>query len=315
MSVNAKILKDGKWVADPDFNEQELQGQLQQAPLDDLSGDEGVAQRDEGHTDPSAIYKDPLILLPPPVPLIDNEGRPVSRILPASPSSPSLPSEPHGSNIPILKSWNDDPKGSGLAFDTDAAAEWLINNHNSCGDHYGRCQAAVWSALQRAGMKFPPVPAAKDMIPLLSHDPKFSAVASGKGNNFYDSSSRDYKPQRGDICVWEGGSTGPYGHIQMCVGFRSDGSAVWMSDFEAKEGNFSGMRDPVNHGGEFMVFRQHTATASLDLKHENGPADAKSPTAPADKLSPPVDKAPSPIEKPAKDPFPKVKVSTPGAAA
>ena len=307
----ARILMNGEWVdGDQDFDEVALQEKLKQAPLDDLSGDDGVPQRDEGHTDPSGIYKDPLILLPPPVPLIDNEGRLVSRLLPTAPSSPILPSEPHGSNVPILKNWNDDPKGAGLAFDTDAAADWLINNHQSCGDHYGRCQAAVWSALQRAGMKFPPVPAAKDMIPLLSHDSKFSAVASGLGNNFYDSTSRDYKPQRGDICVWQGGPTGQYGHIQMCVGFRSDGSAVWMSDFEAREGNFSGMRDPVNHGGEFTVFRQHTVTASLDHKNENGPSEVKPPASPADKAAPPA--TPAATEK-SKEP-PK-KMLAPGAAA
>lgn len=177
-----------------------------------------------------------------------------------------IPNAPHASNIPILKSWSD-PAGPGAAFDTGESVKYLLNKIATCGDHYGYCQRRVREALIQGGLDVPAFPSAKNMVGFLANNPKFAAVASGLGNNFYASTSSDYQPKIGDIMVYKGndssvgGQTGPHGHIQMCVGFR-DGKAVWMSDFGTREGNMSGMRDPVGHGGEFVVFRQHSVNAT-----------------------------------------------------
>lgn len=183
---------------------------------------------------------------------------------------------PYSSNIPIMKTWGD-PPGAGLAFDTAAAVKFLLAHCE--GGPTGYCQRYVRNALVAAGLDVPRFGGAKEMVGYLANNPNFSAVASGLGNQI----DGDYKPQVGDIMVYRGtdskrgGQTGTYGHIQMCVGFRADGSAIWMSDFASSENNPSGLRDPVGHGGELLIFRQHTLkpapvlTASAATKEDPTP--------------------------------------------
>ena len=275
------------WITVPGFKEEPLPEDVMQddifSELKGLNPSERAAhiEATQGFTPPELITATPpLGVVAPPLNLIEigADGRPI----PSGGGGPTgavrdsgngtgtrlIPDQPARSNVPIMKVWSD-PAGPGLAFDTNAAASYLINKRGQCGDEYGYCQRRVREALVHAGLDVPRFGSAKNMVGYLSGRQDFGAVASGYGNNFYASTSSDYKPQKGDIMVYRGtdsargGQTGPHGHIQMCVGFRADGSAVWVSDFEAKATNMSGMRDPERHGGEFVVFRQHTQVASV----------------------------------------------------
>ena len=177
----------------------------------------------------------------------------------------------------ILQDWKELGDSPGMAFDTGAAVNYLREHCN--GGPTGYCQRAVYNALHASGMDVPRFGAAKEMYGYLSRNANFAEVASGLGNNFDASTSANYHFQVGDIMVYRGndssrgGQTGQYGHIQMCVGFdQNSGKPIFVSDFQTSANNMSGLRDPVGHGGEFVVFRQHT--------HSSAPSPSLAATAP-----------------------------------
>jgi hypothetical protein len=102
---------------------------------------------------------------------------------------------------------------------------------------------------------------AKHIADVLMHDAsltsQYAMVASGYGDKVSPSATKPYDPthaETGDVCVWDGAE---YGHVMMCVGHRANGTAIWRSDFTAREGNWTGLMDPASHG-TFHVFRQRT---------------------------------------------------------
>lgn len=124
---------------------------------------------------------------------------------------------------------------------------------------------------------------ANDMIPVLDHDNRFSRVATGFGAR----TNEQFVPRVGDIAVWRGGTTGPYGHIQVCIGFDAQGNARWRSDFTTSAQNWTGMRDPNAHGGEFVIYRRNTDNnpvvannqpqPNVNAPRTDGPAAATDP--------------------------------------
>lgn len=184
-------------------------------------------------------------------------------------SSPGIPATAHPSSAPTrnyvsLKMEMGLPElAKGLVFDANLAASAL---QQACRETTGYCQRSVANALAAAGFNARAGLTqqggghnAKDMAPLLRSDPRFRQVGGGVGGEM--DSPWEYKAQKGDIAVWEGG---PYGHIQMCVGQRADGSPIWQSDFTAREGNWTGLRDPNSHG-HFAIFRQQALEPKLEV--------------------------------------------------
>lgn len=192
---------------------------------------------------------------------------------PANRVSGSLGAGPRVANYPPYQSmkYAAVTVGDGLAFNANRAADILAGN---CSETTGSCLAHVANALEASGL---PLRSslrdrggshwAKDLSPVLQADQRFNQVAGGYGAGLDTSRWQDYKAQKGDICVWEGGE---YGHVQMCVGEWPDGSPKWRSDFTAREGNWTGLREPGSHGN-FRIFRQKTldsstTVASVDTK-------------------------------------------------
>ena len=170
----------------------------------------------------------------------------------------------------------DNDLSKGVAFDINKAVD--VSNAQ-CAGTTGHCLEHVANALKAGGLdvrkELPTRPDgshwAKDMSPLLQRDSNFCQVASGNGATFDD---KNFQAKKGDIVVWEGGQ---YGHIQMCVGSRPDGSPIWQSDFTAREGNWSGLKDPASHG-HFRVFRQNTTTDDVRYAKQNAaPAAGRAP--------------------------------------
>lgn len=172
---------------------------------------------------------------------------------------------------PLRAPLDSGPPGQGMAFNIDRTIASLRGECQA--GPGGRCLGNLADALQVGGFNVRdglPIRGksrwAKDLSPALQHDGRFDTVSVGHG------SQRDagYAPKVGDIAVWEGGS---FGHTQMFAGYNKNGGEVWMSDFQTREGNWTGLKDPGSHG-TVKIFRQHTVQdsgATLAAK-DTGPA-------------------------------------------
>jgi len=222
-----------------------------------------------------------------------------NRFQPQSPLLRSLPGggnySPKFPNYPEMKYSSDQP-GAGQAFNEHAASEWAKTHNGGRWQngkiHYGQCLMYVADALRAGGLNIrgglPDRGAdghwAADVSGALKHDPRFQVVASGLGNV-----SGPFAAKEGDVAVWEGTSDHPVGHIMLCIGVRANGSPIWKCDFEAREGNPTGLANPETRG-VVKIYRQQR---NLDLAQNKAP-DAKAPNAASPAAKSPEGKAGEP---------------------
>lgn len=203
----------------------------------------------------------------------------------------------HMEGVPS-EAWGAQVLSTGAAFDPVKAAG---SAYGFCSETTGKCLHSVADTLASAGFDaraaiyharaegFVPQHSgslwASDMIPTLAHDPRFKEVAGGYGRTIYQA---NYVPKVGDMAIWKGGddegANEKIGHIMICAGKRPDGSAIWKCDFTAKKDNFTGLRDPVGHGGELHIFRQKAVdevdartSIALNAGHPSVPVSHSAP--------------------------------------
>jgi hypothetical protein len=168
---------------------------------------------------------------------------------------------------------------TGAAFDASAVARAL---NSSCkASSGGRCLHNVADALQAGGFNLRkeiertrPVGTchvdlwANEAIVALQHNAsKFTEIASGAGNDINLLTNTQIKV--GTIAVWSGDpnakNASKCGHIQVCSGFRADGSPIWKSDFAAKEENPTGLKNAAGMG-TLHIFCQNSDGSATDDK-------------------------------------------------
>jgi hypothetical protein len=117
-------------------------------------------------------------------------------------------------------------------FDVDGASEWL--KENSMARSKTCCAWWVMRAMQEGGLPAVILPAwaYEYYLPVLG----FQEIEAGKG----------YKPEKGDIYVYQRAGTSMWGHIAMWTG------AQWMSDFKQK-----GVCVSKNYQGVKPVYFRH----------------------------------------------------------
>jgi len=215
------------------------------------------------------------------------QQRPPSSLpqLPEQSGQPQIPGTARSAPYPSLKAPSDmafaPDVGIGQSFDIGKAASLLAASCQS--ESGGACREHVLDAIDGATLAGHTTiraaiarvmheqtndHGANHIVTAMLNDEQLKRDYGqvGGGNGAQLSAVWNYQARVGDIAVWEGGR---WGHVEMCVGHRPDGSPIWRSDFTSREGNWTGLKEPDSHGS-FRIFRQHqidiapTATASAD---------------------------------------------------
>lgn len=123
--------------------------------------------------------------------------------------------------------------GKGWGLDKDKVADYMDNHANGTGNYGGHCARACRRGLAAGGLDTTGAPEnAKDYGPFLI---KHGASVVSQDN---------YKPEKGDVAVFQGGGRDKSGHIEIYDGKQ------WVSD--TKQPGFLPRRD---YPGGYTIYR------------------------------------------------------------